>query len=173
MKERDRLFLNHILSAVAEIGSFTTAGQVGFMADRKTQSAVVRQLEIIGEAVKNLSKELTDSETSVPWRQIAGTRLLGGSAASSVSLSTRPSALHKGQVAGLVAPGSGRQAAQTAAAARQLRSCPKRQPERRGAPSHHQSAPAHHSITSAARISIGGGMVRPSACAVFRLTTSS
>ena len=74
MKERDRLFLNHILSAVAEIGSFTTAGQAGFMADRKTQSAVIRQLEIIGKAVKNLSKELTDSETSVPWRQIAGTR---------------------------------------------------------------------------------------------------
>ena len=74
MKERDRLFLNHILSAVAEIESFTTAGQVGFMADRKTQSAVIRQLEIVGEAVKNLSKDLTDIETSVPWRQIAGTR---------------------------------------------------------------------------------------------------
>ena len=44
------------------------------MADRKTQSAVVRQLEIIGEAVKNLSKALTNSETKVPWRQIAGTR---------------------------------------------------------------------------------------------------
>ena len=44
------------------------------MADRKTQSAVVRQLEIIGEAVKNLSKALTTSETGVPWRQIAGTR---------------------------------------------------------------------------------------------------
>ena len=44
------------------------------MADRKTQSAVVRQLEIIGEAVKNLSKALTIGETNVPWRQIAGTR---------------------------------------------------------------------------------------------------
>lgn len=44
------------------------------MADRKTQSAVVRQLEIIGEAVKNLSTALTQSEPGIPWRQIAGTR---------------------------------------------------------------------------------------------------
>jgi len=44
------------------------------MADRKTQSAVVRQLEIMGEAVKNLSATLTASESAVPWRQIAGTR---------------------------------------------------------------------------------------------------
>ena len=74
MNERDRLFLNHILSAIAEIENFTIAGQSGFMADRKTQSAVVRQLEIICEAVKNLGKALTIGETNVPWRQIAGTR---------------------------------------------------------------------------------------------------
>lgn len=74
MNERDRLFLNHISSAAAEIASFTTSGQAEFMTDRKTQSAVIRQLEIIGEAVKNLSKDLTDRENSVPWRQIAGTR---------------------------------------------------------------------------------------------------
>lgn len=74
MNARDRLFLDHIVSAIAEIENFTAAGQSGFMTDRKTQSAVVRQLEIIGEAVKNLSKALTTSETGVPWRQIAGTR---------------------------------------------------------------------------------------------------
>ena len=44
------------------------------MTDSKTQSAVIRQLEIIGEAVKNLSKAMTDRETGVPWRQIAGAR---------------------------------------------------------------------------------------------------
>ena len=44
------------------------------MADRKTQSAVIRQLEIIGEAVKNLSAELTAFEAAVPWRAIARTR---------------------------------------------------------------------------------------------------
>ncbi len=74
MIERDRLFLDHVLNAIADIESFTTAGRNDFMADRKTQSAVIRQLEIIGEAVKNLSTKLTEGETSVPWRQIAGTR---------------------------------------------------------------------------------------------------
>lgn len=74
MNERDRLFLKHILDAIADIESFTAAGRAGFMTDRKTQSAVVRQFEIIGEAVKNLSLALTTRENAVPWRQIAGTR---------------------------------------------------------------------------------------------------
>jgi uncharacterized protein with HEPN domain len=74
VNDRDGLFLNHMLGAIAEIESFTADGREGFMADRKTQSAVVRQLEIIGEAAKNLSKTLTESEPTVPWRQIAGAR---------------------------------------------------------------------------------------------------
>jgi uncharacterized protein with HEPN domain len=74
MNERDQLFLNHVLRAIAEIQDFTTAGRSDFMTDSKTQSAVIRQLEIIGEAVKNLSKAMTDSEPDVPWRQIAGAR---------------------------------------------------------------------------------------------------
>ena len=74
MIDRDRLFLKHVLSAIAEIESYTMDGRTGFMADRKTQSAVIRQLEIVGEAVKNLSRELIASEARVPWRLIAGTR---------------------------------------------------------------------------------------------------
>ena len=54
MTERDRLFLQHILAAIEDIEQFSREGRSEFMADRKTQSAVVRQLEIIGEAVKNL-----------------------------------------------------------------------------------------------------------------------
>lgn len=50
MSDRDRLFLGHILSAIADIAEFTTTGRKSFIADRKSQSAVIRQLEIIGEA---------------------------------------------------------------------------------------------------------------------------
>ena len=74
MNERDQLFLNHVLLAIAEIQNFTTNGRSNFMTDSKTQSAVIRQLEIIGEAVKNLSKAMTESQPGVPWRQIAGAR---------------------------------------------------------------------------------------------------
>ena len=67
MTERDRLFLGHVLDAIAAIENFTTEGRSNFMSDLKTQSAVVRQIEIIGEAVKNLSAELVAGETAVPW----------------------------------------------------------------------------------------------------------
>lgn len=74
MTERDGLFLAHILVAIADIESFTIEGRGNFMADRKTQSAVMRQLAIVGEAVKNLSPALVGGEPAVPWRQIAGAR---------------------------------------------------------------------------------------------------
>lgn len=74
MSERDRLFRQHMLAAIDDIALFAAGGKAEFLADRKTQSAVVRQLEIIGEAVKNLSTDLTASEPGVPWRSIAGTR---------------------------------------------------------------------------------------------------
>jgi len=44
MNERDQLFLNHVLRAIAEIRDFTMAGRSDFMTDSKTQSAVIRQL---------------------------------------------------------------------------------------------------------------------------------
>ena len=74
MSQRDRLFLQHMQTAIDDIALFTAGGKAEFLDDRKTQSAVVRQLEIIGEAVKNLSTDLTASEPGVPWRLIAGTR---------------------------------------------------------------------------------------------------
>ena len=74
MTERDGLFLAHILIAIADIESFTIEGRGTFLTDRKTQSAVMRQLAIVGEAVKNLSPALVVGEPAVPWRQIAGAR---------------------------------------------------------------------------------------------------
>ena len=45
-----------------------------FLADRKTQDAVVRSIEVIGEATKNLSRKLRTANPDVPWRDIAGMR---------------------------------------------------------------------------------------------------
>jgi uncharacterized protein with HEPN domain len=72
--ERDRLYLTHVLEAIAAIDEFTRDGKDVFLNDRKTQSAVIRQIEIIGEAVKHLSDSLTQSAPEIPWRLIAGTR---------------------------------------------------------------------------------------------------
>jgi uncharacterized protein with HEPN domain len=45
-----------------------------FDADLKTQDAVIRVFEIIGEAVKSLPQEWIENEPDIPWRQIAGFR---------------------------------------------------------------------------------------------------
>jgi uncharacterized protein with HEPN domain len=45
-----------------------------FIQDRRTVDAVVRNLEIIGEAVKHLPDEMTDRFPEIPWRAIAGFR---------------------------------------------------------------------------------------------------
>jgi uncharacterized protein with HEPN domain len=74
MSDRDELFLEHILEAIAAIERYISGGRDAFMADAMIQDAVLRRRAVIGEAVKNLSAELTARETAIPWRLIAGTR---------------------------------------------------------------------------------------------------
>ena len=74
MSERDVLYLEHILEAIVAIERYTVGGRDAFFADDMIQSAVIRQLEIVGEAVKNLSVDLISRETAVPWKQAARTR---------------------------------------------------------------------------------------------------
>jgi len=45
-----------------------------FLSDKKTQDAVVRNLEIVGEAVKNLSVHFKKSHPQISWKRIAGMR---------------------------------------------------------------------------------------------------
>jgi uncharacterized protein with HEPN domain len=70
----DRVYLLHIRDAAARILSYTAEGQAMFIADVRTQDAAIRNLEIIGEAAKNLSAETRSRRADIPWRQIAGMR---------------------------------------------------------------------------------------------------
>ncbi|HID86151.1 MAG TPA: DUF86 domain-containing protein [Anaerolineae bacterium] len=45
-----------------------------FLEDTKTQDAVIRNLEIIGEATKNLAKDLRERYSDIPWKSMAGVR---------------------------------------------------------------------------------------------------
>ncbi|MBC7262118.1 MAG: DUF86 domain-containing protein [Chloroflexi bacterium] len=45
-----------------------------FVQDVKTQFAVVRALEIVGEAAKKIPRDVKESYTEIPWREISGTR---------------------------------------------------------------------------------------------------
>jgi uncharacterized protein with HEPN domain len=74
-KRRDWNFLHDIREAIQRILTYT-AGLTyqQFMEDIKTQDAVVRNLEIIGEAAKNLSVNLRKSHSDVPWKDLMGMR---------------------------------------------------------------------------------------------------
>ena len=45
-----------------------------FVQDTKTQDAVIRNIEIIGEAARNIPAPITEDDPTIPWKQIAGTR---------------------------------------------------------------------------------------------------
>ena len=70
----ERIYLLHALEAIDAILGYTVDGRDAFFADRKTQDAVIRNIEIIGQAVKGVSDGTRALEPDVPWRQIAGMR---------------------------------------------------------------------------------------------------
>lgn len=70
----DRILLMHIRDCTDRILEYTADGRAGFLADPKTQDAVMRNLEIIGEAVKNLSQAFKDAHPQTPWKRIGGMR---------------------------------------------------------------------------------------------------
>lgn len=71
---RDQVYLRHILDAIEKIESYVAVGHDTFMAETHWQDAVIRQLEIIGEATKHLSNDLRSQHAEVPWRRVAGLR---------------------------------------------------------------------------------------------------
>jgi uncharacterized protein with HEPN domain len=70
----DHVYLKHILDAIEKINSYVSVGHDAFMSTSHWQDAVIRQLEIIGEATKRLSVGLRSRYDEVPWRRIAGLR---------------------------------------------------------------------------------------------------
>lgn len=70
-----KLYLEDILEAIARIQRYT-AGQSlpQFSQDEKAVDAVVRNLEVIGEAVKKIPDEMRQKHPSMEWRKIAGLR---------------------------------------------------------------------------------------------------
>ena len=71
---KDRLYLESIRDCLERIAEYTSGGEQEFLASRLIQDGVVRNLEVIGEATKNLSIELRETNPAIPWRQIAGMR---------------------------------------------------------------------------------------------------
>lgn len=72
---RDSEYLEDVYEAMTRIVAYTTAMDYGqFLQDSRTQDAVIRNLQVIGEAVKRLSRQLKEQYASLPWREMAGMR---------------------------------------------------------------------------------------------------
>ena len=71
----DLPFLQHMLDAVDRIEAYLRGvGREVFLADWEKQDAVIRQLEIIGEAAGRVADSTRAANSKIPWRQITGMR---------------------------------------------------------------------------------------------------
>jgi uncharacterized protein with HEPN domain len=70
----DRAYLEHILDAVGRIGRYTAEGEASFLADEKTQDAVLRNLQTLAESTQRVSAELKARFPEIDWRGISGFR---------------------------------------------------------------------------------------------------
>jgi uncharacterized protein with HEPN domain len=75
MRRDFRLYLDDILEAIHQIQTYLAdQNEEAFTNDRKTQDAVIRNLEIIGEAAGNIPEQIQKGEPEIDWRKITGLR---------------------------------------------------------------------------------------------------
>ncbi len=75
MPRDSRIYLEDILEAIRKIASYTAhLSKAAFLEDEKTLDAAVRNLEVIGEAVKKLPEDLRAQHPTLEWKKMAGLR---------------------------------------------------------------------------------------------------
>ena len=75
MKKNLYIFIEHIIYSIEKIEEFTrNVSENEFDKNIQLQDAVVRRIEIIGEAAKNLPRDFTAKYQDIPWKEIIRTR---------------------------------------------------------------------------------------------------
>ncbi len=75
MERDDSIYLQHILDAISRIEEYLHGiDEETFQEQYLVQDGIIRQLEIIGEATKRLSREVRCTSPHIPWQDIAGMR---------------------------------------------------------------------------------------------------
>ena len=68
-------FIDDIVDAIQKVDNFIEGMTLEqFLADEKTSFAVIRALEIIGEATKNIPQTIKENYPDIPWKEMAGIR---------------------------------------------------------------------------------------------------
>ncbi len=70
----DRLYMHHMLERCRRITRYIGPGREAFMASEELQDAVIRNVEVIGEAAKRVSAEVRSSLAQLDWKAICGMR---------------------------------------------------------------------------------------------------
>lgn len=75
MKKEILVYVEDVLESIAKIEEYTKGSlEEEFYDNTELQDAVLRRLEVIGEAVKNIPQEFRDKYPAIPWKKIAGMR---------------------------------------------------------------------------------------------------
>ncbi|HOG57257.1 MAG TPA: DUF86 domain-containing protein [Bacteroidales bacterium] len=75
MEKDDLVYIEHILDCIRKIKEFTNGLSLkDFSVNELVQDAVIRNIEIIGEASKKISSDTKQIFYEIPWREIAGMR---------------------------------------------------------------------------------------------------
>ena len=69
-----RVYLVHVAECIDRIQGYTKPGQESFFGDTKTQDAVIRNLEVIGEASKRIPASFREANPAISWKWFAGPR---------------------------------------------------------------------------------------------------
>ncbi len=71
----DLVYIEHIQTSVNRIQSYTSGLNLDlFLENHMVQDAIVRQLEVIGEATKRISQDFRDQHQDIPWKDMAAMR---------------------------------------------------------------------------------------------------
>ena len=75
MEKDNSVYLKHVMDSVKRIEEYTKdVGKEQFMAKPIIQAAVIREIEIIGEATKMIDNKFKETHNSIPWKSMAGMR---------------------------------------------------------------------------------------------------